>query len=263
MTQTEPKAEAAFASPLRQLGRRALDVLLPPQCLNCGTLVEDQGALCLDCWQAVTFISKPHCAICGLPFELPGQGDDFGDGNLCGSCIRHKPVFGRARAVLAYDDASRPFILTFKHADRTEAASAFARWMARAGADVLENAELIAPVPLHWSRLFRRRYNQAALLGQSLSTLSGIPAIPDLLVRKRRTPSQGRLSPSARKRNVRGAFKVREKFIAEIANKRVVLIDDVMTTSATVSACAKTLIKGGAKSVDVLTLGRVIKPLPF
>lgn len=263
MTQAEPQIKAAFASPLRQFARRALDVLLPPQCLNCGTLVEEQGALCLDCWQDVTFISQPHCAICGLPFEFAGQGDDLSDGVLCGSCIRHRPVFDRARAVLAYDDASRPFVLSFKYADRTEAASAFARWMARAGADILGDADLITPVPLHWSRLFRRRYNQSALLGHSLSRLSGVPSISDLLIRKRPTPSQARFSPSARRRNVRGAFRVRGKYIPEITGKRILLIDDVLTTGATASAVTSALLKSGAGAVDVLTLGRVLKPLPL
>ncbi|MBT4932642.1 MAG: ComF family protein [Rhodospirillaceae bacterium] len=263
MTQAEPRTKATFTAPLRHFGRRALDVLLPPQCLSCGTLVEEQGALCLDCWQDVTFISQPHCAICGLPFEFAAQGNDYSDGHLCGSCVRKRPVFERARAVLAYDDASSPFILTFKHADRTEAASAFARWMARAGADVLENADLITPVPLHWSRLFKRRYNQAALLGQRLSQISAVPAIPDLLVRKRATPSQGRFSPSARKRNVRGAFQVREKYIPNISGKRVVLVDDVLTTGATASAVTRALLGAGAEAVDVLTLGRVLRPFPL
>ncbi|NQU59318.1 MAG: ComF family protein, partial [Rhodospirillales bacterium] len=258
MTQAEPSIKAAFGFSLRQFAGRALDVLLPPQCLSCSTLVEEQGVLCLDCWQAVTFISQPYCAICGLPFELAMEGSDFSGGTLCGSCVRQRPVFARARAVLAYDDASSPFILTFKHADRTEAASAFARWMARAGGDVLESADLIVPVPLHWSRLFRRRYNQAALLGQSLSALSGVPTIPDLVVRKRATPSQGRFSPSARRRNVSGAFAVREKYSRNIAGKRIVLVDDVLTTGATASAVTKALLKAGAGAVDVLTLGRVL-----
>jgi ComF family protein len=262
MTQSQPPIKAAFASPLSQFGRKALDVLLPPQCLNCGTLIEQVGALCVDCWQEVTFIASPQCAICGLPFELDDAGVPSHE-NLCGACIAHPPLFGRARAVLAYDDASRSFILTFKHADRTEAASAFALWMARAGADLLDEADMIAPVPLHWVRLFKRRYNQAALLSLQLSRLSDIPAIPDLLIRKRRTPSQGRLSPSARRRNVSGAFQVRGKYLPAIADKRILLVDDVMTTGATASAVTRTLLAGGAGSVDVLTLGRVLRPFPF
>jgi len=263
MTQAEPHIKAGFVSPLRLFGRKALDFLLPPQCLSCSALIEQGGALCPDCWQAVTFIAKPHCSICGLPFEFDDPGTLPSDENLCGSCIARPPVFQRARAVLAYDDASAPFILSFKHGDRTEAASAFARWMARAGADVLDNAEVIAPVPLHWTRLFRRRYNQAALLGQSLSNFSGVPAIPDLLLRKRPTSVQGRLSPAGRKRNVSGAFQLRAKHSRTIAAKRVLLVDDVLTTGATVSAVTRTLLAGGAASVDVLTLGRVLRPFPL
>lgn len=263
MTQAGPPIKAAFKSPLLQLGRRALDILLPPQCLSCHTLVEDPGTLCLECWDQVTFITRPHCVICGLPFEFAGQGNDFADGNLCGSCVRQSPVFERARAVLAYDPASSPFILTFKHADRTESASAFARWMVRAGADVLEDADYIAPVPLHWSRLLTRRYNQSALLGQSIGRLTGVRVLADLVIRKRATPSQGRFNPPARRRNVRGAFVLREKYTTAIAGKRIVLIDDVLTTGATVSAVTNALLKGGAGAGDVLTLGRVLRPFPL
>lgn len=244
------------------MGRKALDILMPPQCLKCSALIERDGALCIDCWQAVTFISQPYCAACGLPFEFDGS-DPLSRDSLCGACIARPPLFERARAVLAYDDASSPFILSFKHGDRTEAASAFARWMARAGADILGEVDLIAPVPLHWSRLFTRRYNQAALLGQQLGRISGLPSIPDLLVRKRRTPSQGRLNPSARRRNVSGAFRVRQKHSVAIGGKRVLLVDDVMTTGATASAVTRALLAGGAAGVDVLTLGRVLRPFPL
>lgn len=261
MTQADRQINAAFVSPLRQLGGKMLDVLMPPQCLNCGALIEQDGALCLDCWQEVTFISLPHCACCGLPFEFD-DGDSFSDQNLCGACIAHAPVFNRARAVLAYDDASKPFILSFKHADRTEAAATFARWMARAGVELVSDADVIVPVPLHWIRLFRRRYNQSALLSVQLGKISGIPVIPDLLVRKRRTPSQGRLSPSQRRRNVSGAFAIRNGKLDAIRGKRVLLIDDVITTGATASAVTRTLLKGGASAVDVLTLGRVLRPFP-
>lgn len=262
MPQSTPPIKAAFGAPLRQIGEKVLDILMPPQCLNCGTLIEPGGALCLDCWQAVNFITDPHCASCGLPFEFEGS-DALSQDNLCGGCIARPPVFERARSALAYDAASSSFILTFKHADRTEAARAFAGWMARAGSDVLSEADIIAPVPLHWTRLFKRRYNQAALLGQQLSTLSGIPVFPDLLVRNRRTPSQGRLSASARRRNVNGAFQMRDKYSVDILQKRILLVDDVMTTGATASAVTRALLAGGASAVDVLTLGRVLRPFPL
>jgi ComF family protein len=164
--------------------------------------------------------------------------------------------------VLAYDDASRGLILGFKHADRTHAAPAFARWMARAGAELLLTADVIAPVPLHWSRLLARRYNQAALLGNGLAVLMNKASVPDLLIRRRRTPSQGHLSRSERLRNVAGAFAVRPSRLPQVRGRRILLVDDVLTTGATVSACAAVLRRAGAASIDVLSLARVVRPEP-
>jgi ComF family protein len=162
--------------------------------------------------------------------------------------------------VLIYDDVSRGLVLGFKHADRTHAAPAYARWMARAGAELLTTADVIAPVPLHWSRLMARRYNQAALLGNALARLAGAPSVPDLLIRRRRTLSQGRLSRSERLRNVAGAFAVNRARLALVRGRRIVLVDDVLTTGATVSACAAVLRRAGAASVEVLALARVVRP---
>src|SRR5690606_32289681 len=170
---------------------------------KCGVTVDAVNALCPACWQQLRFLGPPQCACCGLPFELD-QGFDA----LCGACLRSRPVYERARAVFRYDDDSKGLILALKHADRTDAAPAFAQWMARAGAPLLAEAQLIVPVPLHWVRLARRRFNQAALIATALSRLSGVPTVPDLLVRRRRTPSQGRLSRAGRERNVQGAFAV-------------------------------------------------------
>jgi ComF family protein len=162
--------------------------------------------------------------------------------------------------VLRYDEASKELILRFKHADRTGSAPAFAAWLQRAGAELLAEADVLAPVPLHWSRLLARRYNQAALLARELARLTGKPAIQDLLVRRRRTPSQGGLGAAGRERNVSGAFHVHPRHAARIKGQRVLLIDDVLTTGATVSACSRTLRRGGATAVDVLTLARVVRP---
>jgi len=240
---------------LRRAGARALDAVLPPRCLRCGVTVEAVGALCAACWGTMAFLGPPCCACCGYPFEF-----DPGPGALCGACTRAHPAYGRARAVLRYDDASRELILAFKHADRTDGAPAYGAWLARAGGELLADAELIAPVPLHWSRLFARRYNQAALLAWALGRQSGIPVLPDLLHRRRRTPSQGRLSATARRRNVAGAFSVRLPRRPEIAGRRVLLVDDVLTTGATAEACARVLLREGAAAVDVLTLARVVRP---
>lgn len=169
------------------------------------------------------------------------------------------PPFGRARSVLVYDDGSRPLVLAFKHADRTHAARPFGAWLARAGADILRDADLLAPVPLHRWRLLMRRYNQSALLAQAVGREAGVPVIPDLLLRRRRTRTQGGLDGAGRRRNVAGAFAVRTGARPALAGRRVVLVDDVLTTGATVAECARALLAGGAAGVDVLTIARVVK----
>ena len=238
---------------VRKFGTAALDLLLPPQCLSCRQIVAAPGTLCGACFAKLRFLSAPCCATCGLPFEFDPGGADA----LCGSCIRERPAYDRARAVFRYDDASRGLVLAFKHGDRIDAAPAYARWLARAGDVLIADADVIAPVPLHWTRLFHRRYNQSALLANALARLVGRPAAPDLLRRRRRTPSQGGLGRVERMRNVRGAFALRTGWT--VAGKRILLIDDVLTTGATVEACATALRKAGAVSVDVLTLARVVR----
>jgi ComF family protein len=170
-------------------------------------------------------------------------------------------VFDRARAAFAYDDASRRLILPFKHADRTQATPWFGRWLARAAGELAADADIVAPVPLHRWRLFRRRYNQAALIALALAREAARPAIPDLLLRRRATRSQGRLSRAGRARNVAGAFAVNERHSARVTGRRVLLVDDVMTTGATVEACADVLKRAGAAAVDVATLARVVRTL--
>ncbi len=231
-----------------------LNTVMPPRCLGCGEVVESVGGLCAKCWTAVQFATPPQCVVCGLPFPFD-PGSDF----LCAECVREHPPYARARAALIYGPGSRPMILAFKHRDRTDAAPAFAAWMARAGAELLADADVLIPVPLHWTRLFARRYNQASLLAHALSHLSGIPVAPDILKRKRRTPTQGFLTRSARFRNVRGAFSVPSSHAEAIREKRVLLIDDVMTVGATAMACTAALLKAGAAIVDVLTLARAVK----
>ncbi len=233
-----------------------LDALLPPRCLSCAATLERQGVLCPTCWEAVHFLAPPLCDCCGLPFEF-----DLGEATLCGACVAHPPEFDRARAVIAYDDGARRLLLGFKHADRTECAAPFGRWMARAGVDLVGSADVIAPVPLHWTRLFRRRFNQAALLAQALGRESGVAVLPRLLHRTRVTASQGRLGPMARQRNVAGAIAASAAAPALVTGRRVLLVDDVLTTGATAAVCARALKAAGADAVDVLVLARVIAPL--
>ncbi|MBV8934751.1 MAG: ComF family protein [Alphaproteobacteria bacterium] len=237
---------------LRKIGRAVVDGVLPPRCLGCGETVGEPDSLCGRCWSAITFFAPPWCAACGAPFAHP-----MGDDALCGACANGRRSWDRARAVLRYDRHSRHLVLGLKHGDRTHLARAFGRWMYRAGSEVIGDADLLVPVPLHWTRLFRRRYNQAAMLALAIRSAGGPEVAADWLVRRRRTPVQGRLGPTARERNVRGAFAI--KAGRSLAGKRVVVIDDVMTTGATVEECARVLKRAGAASVAVLTLARALR----
>lgn len=236
----------------RRIGRAVIDGVLPPRCLACGTVVGEPDALCGQCWGAMSFFAPPWCAVCGLPFPHP-----MGDGAVCGECARQRASWHRARAVLRYDRHSRELVLALKRGDRTHLAKALGLWMRRAGGEMLDGADLLVPVPLHWTRLFARRYNQAGLLAHAIHAAGGPPVAPDWLIRRRRTPSQGRLGARARARNVRGAFVLRRG--RSVEGKRLVIIDDVLTTGATVEECARVLRREGAEFVGVLTLARALR----
>jgi len=237
----------------RRIGATVLDLLLPPRCLKCGIEVSGDGALCAECWRGIAFLQPPCCARCGLPFDV-----DLGADAICGACASETPLYGRARAALRYDEASRTLVLAFKHGDKLQLAPALSRFMRQAGAELLATCDVIVPVPLHWTRLFARRYNQAAVLAHAVVRDGGPPVVADLLERRRATPSQGRSGRTERRRNVRGAFALKRG--REVAGQRVLLIDDVLTTGATASECARTLLDAGATSVDVLTLARTVRP---
>jgi len=231
--------------------RRLVDLLLPARCLICGAETAGDG-LCSECWRGVRFIGPPVCDRCGAPFDY-----DMGPTAICPACIAGPPRWSRARSILVYDDAGRSMVLSFKHADATHAAPVFARWAARAGNDLLKTADLLVPVPIHRRRLFSRRYNQSALLALEIERVSGVRAAPAALIRDRATPTQGGLSREGRRRNVAGAIRVRDP--GAIAGKRVVVIDDVLTTGATVGECARVLLAAGAENVDALTIARVVR----
>ncbi len=230
-----------------------LDILFPPACLKCGTELEASGALCATCWPKIRFIAPPLCACCGLPFAY-----DVGAGALCGSCVQEPRLFDRARAVFIYDDVSRDLVLSFKHADQTQSAPGYGKWLARAGAELLADADLLVPVPLHRRRLFARRYNQAALLVHALAKEAGRRAAPDALIRVKKTQPHVDMGRNERLQNVAGAFRIHPKWAQALDGARVVLVDDVFTTGATVSSCAKALRAAGAVRIDVLTLSRVM-----
>ncbi|SDG64758.1 ComF family protein [Roseospirillum parvum] len=250
-------------SPARRLGRqitgRLLDLLWPPRCLACRAPVASPHTLCAACFAELTLIAPPLCAACGLPFASPAEAwpPVVSGEALCEDCRLHRPPWGRARAALLYDTASRGLVLALKHADRTELAAGLAAWMARAGAEPLAEAELIVPVPLHRGRLFRRGYNQAALLAAHLARRGGLPW-RDALIRTRPTPTQRGADRRQRRRNVADAFAVRRPEL--VAGRRLLLVDDVMTSGATAEAATRALLRAGAASVDVLTLARVPPP---
>jgi ComF family protein len=240
----------------RRAGHAVLDALFPPRCISCRAAVATAGALCAECWNEISFIEGAVCAACGMPFEIDPGGD-----TQCAACLAYPPAYDRARCVMRYDESSRGLILALKWADRLDLVPGFARWLDRSGRALLDECDVIVPVPLHRMRLWQRRYNQAALLAQGLARLSGKPYDPFALARIRHTPSQGDMpSAKARRRNVKGAFAVPESRKALLAEKSVLLVDDVFTTGATLNACAKALKRAGAASVGVLALARVVRP---
>jgi len=226
--------------------------------VSCGGDLGTAHGLCADCWQCISFLSAPACWRCGLPFAY-----DAGPDALCPSCIAVASHVDRLRSVFAYDDKSRGLILAFKHGDRLHGLPAFASWLARAGADLIDDKTVIVPVPLHWTRLFARRYNQSALLSQALGRYLrknndlSISIEPRLLIRAKRTRSQGELGRMSRHENVHGAFRLAET--RKVNGAHILLIDDVLTTGATVEECARILKRGGAAKVDVLTLARRLR----
>jgi ComF family protein len=235
----------------RALLRGALDLVMPRETLDGETTVGAHG-LSAEAWAKIHFLDGPVCDGCGAPFDY-----DPGPGVRCGVCMARPRAFDAARAACLYDETSREPILKLKHADRTDLAPMFARWLSRAAADLLAEAEAVAPVPLHPLRLLRRRYNQAAEVARPLARLAGLPYLPDALVRRRATGSQGGKSGAHRKRNVAGAFHVPERRRAQVEGRRILLIDDVMTTGATAEGCARALKQAGAARVDLAVIARV------
>jgi len=233
--------------------RYLADLILPPVCIHCHEPVTEHGLLCAACWQGIDFITPPLCDRLGVP--LPYASDAP---TLSTAALREPPVFGRARAAARFNGAMRNLIHSFKYADRHEGADMFAHLMQAAGGELLSEADMLMPVPLHPQKLWKRRFNQAAILAGKLSMLTGLPVDVTSLQRKRRTPSQVGLSFTDRQSNVAAAFRLRAGRASHVRGKRILLIDDVLTTGATVSACARVLKEGGAAEVDCLAIAMAI-----
>lgn len=231
-----------------------LDFALPPRCPGCGAIVGEPDRFCLDCWRRLAFLGEPCCARCGLPFEFGGGGDA-----LCGACLAEPPPFDRLRAAVAYSEVSRHVALRLKYSGRPGLAGTLAHFMLRHLDPGGESGALLVPVPLHRWRIWSRGYNQAALIASALARRSGVPAALDLLRRTRATPPLRGLGRSERALAVRGAFALAPGARDRIAGRRIVLVDDVYTSGATASACARTLKRGGAASVEILCWARVVR----
>lgn len=241
-----------------RLLRQAVDAVLPPLCPACGTHVGEPATLCPACWSDLAFISRPFCEKTATPFSV-----DLGPGTLSPEASQLDPPWERARAAVLYGPTASRLVQALKYHDRHEVAPLMGRQMARAGADILAEADLVVPVPLHWRRQVARRFNQAELLARAVvrATPNAPPVAPDLLVRRKSTPRQVGLGKTQRAANMVGAFALRESDRHRVAGRRVVLVDDVFTSGATLVAAARVLKRAGAAAVDVLVFARAVETI--
>ncbi len=228
------------------------DLVVPPTCITCDAYVARQGGCCASCWQQIRFVSKPYCPVMGSPHSV-----DMGEAMMCAEAIADPPPFERLRAVVLYDKLARQLISSLKYGDRTDLAPWLAQWMVAAGNELIQDADVVVPVPLHQKRMLARRFNQSAELARALAKLSDLSFSPRTLVRKKHTLQQVGLSQSQRERNLSGAFIVPEERKVDVTGRRILLIDDVYTTGATAKAATRSLLRGGASHVDVLVFAKV------
>lgn len=226
----------------------SLDWIFPKTCLGCSDIdIDGTGLFCPTCWKDLTFIQKPYCTCCGLPFPI-----DLQEEMLCHHCQKELPAFHEARALFVYNDIIRRPILRLKHHDQTQYAKIFAKLLV----NVIDPVDYIIPIPLHWTRLFMRQYNQAGLIAQHLGAFSGIPVLHNTLVRNKRTQSQKKQSRVQRFLNLKSAFMLKDPALLE--GKRILLIDDVMTTGSTLHEAAFALKKAKVKSIQCWSIARSV-----
>jgi ComF family protein len=240
---------------------KVLNFLVPPRCIKCGNLTAEDHQLCADCWKEITFIVEPFCKKCGHPLEISPLYDASSEGDGCHNCLGYAHFYDQVRSVFVYNEIAKKLLVRFKHGDATYLTPTFSRWLKQKGEEFISSSDYLIPVPLHWKRLLYRRYNQSALLCISLLKLLPHKPIyaPYILRRKRHTLSQGHKTISQRQENIEGAFIVPERYKNQLKGKTVVLVDDVMTTGATIQECSRTLKEAGCKKVYVLTIARAVK----
>jgi ComF family protein len=241
-----------FAGALRSAFGRLIDVALPRLCASCREPIKTEG-LCAACWSQLSFIAPPYCERLGIPFPY-----DPGPGVISIEAIADPPAYRRARAAVRYGDVASTLVHALKYGDRLDLAPLMGRWMANAGRELLAEADAMVPVPLHWRRHWARRFNQAETLAGIIAKASGVAVARSALKRVKATPQQVGLSQSERALNVQGAFRVPSSGEPEVAGRRLLLVDDVLTTGSTLDACARALLRGGAAQVDVLVFARVV-----
>jgi ComF family protein len=255
MDEVSEQSTYSFKAWGRHAWRGLIDFLVPPKCLVCREAVLEPASLCLPCWGNLKQIDMPYCNVLGTPFAY-----DQGEGAISPAALADPPNWDRARAAVAYDEASRSIVHGLKYRDTMEAGLLMARLMARVGRQVIQEADIIVPVPLHRFRLWSRRFNQAAFLSQQLSRAFAKTYRTDVLVRSKATRSQVGMSFDERRKNVAKVFHVTPEGVCRLTGRRVLLIDDVLTTGATAGSCAAVLKKAGAAQVDVLTFALVLEP---
>jgi ComF family protein len=240
---------------MRKLFRAVRDVITPPKCLACRAPILEGASLCTACWQKLNYLEAPVCDVLGTPFAY-----DQGPGALSVAALADPPPWDKARAAVIFDDAAKGLVHALKYRDANEAGLFMIRMMARAGRDLLAEADIVMPVPLHWTRLWKRRFNQAAFLAQPLAADADKKFVTDVLLRTKATRQQVGLNAEARRKNVRKAFFVANEMAALISGKTILLVDDVRTTGATAAACSVALKKAGAARVFVLSFALVNEP---